>query len=83
MGPYDHVRGGDDAAVTEARCRRETSGIEIVGILVGLTNLVPRRGAVQSWRLLPIVRVPVLEANKASIACAILRRGAYCDADEC
>ena len=37
MVPYDHVRGGDDAAVTEARCRRETSGIEIVGILVGLT----------------------------------------------
>ena len=37
MGPYDRVKGADDAAVTEARCRRETSGIEIVGILVGLT----------------------------------------------
>ena len=72
MGPYDHVRGGDDAAVTEARYGRETGGIEIVGILVRLTMLVPRRGAVQSWSLPPIVRVPVFEANKASIACASL-----------
>ena len=72
MGPYDHVRGGNDVAVTEARCRRNTSGIEIVGILVGLTMLVTRRGAVQSSRLPPIVREPVFEAGKASFACASL-----------
>ena len=72
MGPYDHVIGGDDIAVTETRCHRETNGIEIVGILVGLTMLVTRRGAVQSWSLPPIVRIPVFEAKKASFACASL-----------